>query len=233
MGKAHLAAHCNPRRGGVLPVAMLGAAGFDVRDIVRASVRLEGVAPLHEKKPHYRDVSRPPSSAGPCACTSEGADGYSDLLFKFSHREIARALESAGAPARGESRTLTLTGSLRDGTLFRAEDCVVIVGRPDDRPDDEPDDRPDGRRREPELLGASPNPFNPVTSVEYYLPERQRVRISVFDASGRVVAVLADGVQSAGDHVARWRADGFASGVYFCRLEAGGVVSTKKIVLLR
>jgi hypothetical protein len=233
MNKADIAAGNNPKKGGVLPVAILGATGFNVRDIDRASVRLEGVAPLHDKKAHYEDVSRPPSNAEPCACTSEGADGYSDLLFKFSNREIARAIESALAPARGQTRTLKLTGSLHDGTPFRAGDCVVLVGIPDDRPDNRPDDKPENRRRKPELLAASPNPFNPVTSVEYYLPERQRVRIAVFDVSGRMVAVLADGMQPAGDHVARWRASGFSSGIYFCRLEAGGVVSTKKIVLLR
>ena len=233
MNKADIAAGNNPKKGGVLPVAILGAAHFNVRDIDISSVRLEGTVPLVDKKPHCEDVSRPPSNAGPCACTSEGPDGCPDLLLRFSSREIARVIESAGAPARGEKRTLTLTGSLRDGTLFRSEDCVVLVGIPDDKPDDGPKDKPDDRGRKPKLLAASPNPFNPVTSVGYYLPERQRVRISVFDASGRMVAVLADGVQSAGDHVARWQASGFASGIYFCRLEAGGVESTKKIVLLR
>ncbi len=237
MNKADIAASGNPYKGGVLPVAILGAANFDVRDVVRSSVRLEGVAPLFDKKPHYEDVSRPPSSTEPCACTSEGPDGRPDLLLKFSDREIALAIESAGAPARGGTRTLTLTGSLSDGTPFGAEDCVVLVGlpdtKPDDRPDDEPDNKPGDRRRRPELLAASPNPFNPATSVEYYLPERQRVKITVFDVSGRTAAVIVDGVQSAGDHVARWQASGFSSGIYFCRLEAGGVVSTKKIVLLR
>jgi hypothetical protein len=237
MNKADIAASGNPHQGGVLPVAILGAANFDIRDIVRSSVRLEGVAPLLDKKPRHEDVSRPPLSAGPCACTSEGPDGYVDLLLKFSDREIALAIESAGPSARGGTRTLTLTGSLSDGTPFRAEDCVVLVGmpdtKPDDRPDDKPNNKPGDRRRKPELLAASPNPFNPTTSVEYYLPERQRVRISVFDVSGRMVAVLVDGVQSAGDHVARWQASGFASGIYFCRLESGSVVSTKKIVLLR
>ncbi len=233
MNKSDIAASNNPHKGGVLPVAILGTANFNIRDIACSSVRLEGVAPLLDKKPHYEDVSRPPSSAEPCACTSEGPDGRLDLLLKFSDREIALAIESAGAPARGQTRALTLTGSLRDGTPFRAGDCVVLVGIPDDKPDDRPDNKPENRRRKPELLAASPNPFNPTTSVEYYLPERQRVRISVFDASGRMAAVLVDGVQSAGDHVARWQASGFASGIYFCRLEAGDVVSTKKIVLLR
>jgi hypothetical protein len=237
MNKSDIAPSDNPQKGGVLPVAILGAANFDVRDVVRSSVRLEGIAPLFDKKPHYEDVSRPASSAEPCACATEGRDGYPDLLLKFSDREIALAIESAGAPARGGTYTLTLTGALSDGTPFRAEDCVVLVGmpdpKPDDRPDDRPNDKPGDRRRKPELLAASPNPFNPTMSVEYYLPERQRVKISVFDASGRMAAVLVDGVQSAGDHVARWQASGFSSGIYFCRLEAAGVVSTKKIVLLR
>jgi hypothetical protein len=228
INRVDFAAGDNPKKGGVLPVAILGSESFNVRDIDIASVRLEGVAPL-DKKPRYEDVSRPVADASPCMCTSGGPDGNLDLALKFSNQEIARAIDEGGAPVRGEKRALALTGTLHDGTIFSAEDCVVFVGKPDDKPDGKPGDR----GRKPELRAAVPNPFNPVTCVQYYLPGLQWVRISVFDASGRTVAVLVDGVQAEGEHSVQWTAGGRASGIYFCRLEAGDCTSTKKIVLIR
>jgi hypothetical protein len=236
LNRADFAGGRNPKKGGVLPVAILGSGSFNVRDVDVASVRLEGVAPL-DKKPHYKDVSRPVADPSPCACTSEGPDGYLDLALKFGYREIAMALDESAAPGRGRTRTLVLTGILRDGTPFSAQDCVVFVGKRDDGPDNRPDGKPDNESddpgRKPELRAAAPNPFNPVTRVPYFLPAQQRVRVSVYDVSGRMVAVLVDGIQAAGEHAAEWQASGFASGIYFCRLEAGGYTLTEKIVLIR
>ena len=216
-------------RGGVLPVAILGTADFDVRDVDMTSLRLEGLAPLDRKRPRYEDVSRPVSESAPCACTAEGPDGCKDLVLKFSHREIAQALAGGGEPVRGETRALTLTGALVDGTVFVAEDCVTFVGHRHHWPDG----KPDHPGRKPLLHVAAPNPFNPVTRVPYYLPEEQHVRLAVYDVTGRLLAVLVDGVQPAGEHAVEWNARGFASGIYFCRMEAGQYEMTLKMVLAR
>ncbi len=84
----------------------------------------------------------------------------------------------------------------------------------------------------------SPNPFNPSTTISYYLPERMRVRLDVYDVSGRLVARLADGEQERGDRVARWDGRGMhgeraSSGVYYYRLQAGREVISRTMVLLR
>jgi hypothetical protein len=228
MNRLDFASDDNPKKGGVLPVAVLGSAGFDVRDIDIVSVRLEGVSPL-DKKPHYEDISRPVGDASPCACTSKGPDGYRDLTLKFSTQEIGRALEAGAPPRRGETRSLVLTGALRDGTAFTAADCITFVGNPDNGPGK----KPDGPGNKPRLLTASPNPFNPATRVPYYLPAEQYVRLAVYDVSGRLLAVLVDAVQPAGEHAVEWNAHGLASGIYFCRLEAGSVRMTQKIVLTK
>jgi hypothetical protein len=83
-----------------------------------------------------------------------------------------------------------------------------------------------------------PNPFNPSTEVSYYLPEKCRAKVEVFDISGRRVATLIDRLQSSGEKSLRW--DGFdfrgnpvSSGVYFCRLTAGKKELAIKMVLLR
>jgi hypothetical protein len=88
------------------------------------------------------------------------------------------------------------------------------------------------------IRSIHPNPFNPVATVSFDLGKRARVQLSVYDVSGRRVAVLIDREMEAGAHEAVWNgraSDGriVASGVYFCKLKAGGIVETKKMVLLR
>jgi len=78
-----------------------------------------------------------------------------------------------------------------------------------------------------------PNPFNPVTTIKFSLPEPGRVELLVFDLQGRRVATLADGELGAGDHQITWDASDQASGVYFYRLTAGDVRETRRMILLK
>ena len=79
-----------------------------------------------------------------------------------------------------------------------------------------------------------PNPFNPVTHIPFALPERTAVTLTVHDVLGREVARLIDGIPyAAGEHVLRVDGQRFASGVYFYRLEAGGVTLSLKMMLLK
>jgi hypothetical protein len=62
-----------------------------------------------------------------CDCHELGGDGIDDLLLKFPAPELASVFELSEL-RRGASVTLTLSGSLLDGTAFEASDCVVIPG---------------------------------------------------------------------------------------------------------
>lgn len=91
---------------------------------------------------------------------------------------------------------------------------------------------------EAKLLPNYPNPFARTTTIEYALPERQEVRLEVYDVLGRRVALLAEGEQAAGFHQVRWGgrgADGrqLASGVYLVRLTAGPYAATQRLTLVR
>jgi len=140
--------------------------------------------------------------------------------MKFGSLEIAAAILTNEPPMLGDRMMLTMTGRLTDGTPFEANDCVVFVGEKK-------------QRDAPRLIATSPNPFNPVTRVSFYLPRRMRARLAVYDVAGRLVDVLVEGVEDAGEHAIDWNAVGMASGIYFCSLEAGGVRLTEKMVLLR
>jgi hypothetical protein len=83
------------------------------------------------------------------------------------------------------------------------------------------------------LLSNYPNPFNSTTTIRYEIGERGRVSIAVFDILGREVKRLVSDVQSVGIHSVTWDANDTPSGVYFCRLTAGRVVKTQKMLLLR
>ena len=83
------------------------------------------------------------------------------------------------------------------------------------------------------LLHNYPNPFNPSTTIRYSLDASEHVRLQVFDALGRLVATLVDERQVRGTYADTWRADGMASGVYYCRLSAGLRTHTLRMVLIR
>ncbi len=89
------------------------------------------------------------------------------------------------------------------------------------------------------LSRSYPNPGGPATRIAYDVPRPGgHVRLSVHNASGRLVRVLVDRDVSPGRHVASWDAtDGLgrpvSSGVYFCRLEAVGAREERKLVLIR
>lgn len=78
-----------------------------------------------------------------------------------------------------------------------------------------------------------PNPFNPITTIQYELPERTDVRITIYDLLGKEVRILVAETQEPGIKSVRWDASKVSSGVYFYRIQAGNYVQTRKMVLLK
>jgi hypothetical protein len=78
-----------------------------------------------------------------------------------------------------------------------------------------------------------PNPFNPSTQIRYSVAKNGIIGLKVYDLLGREVATLFEGAQRAGDHVATFDADRFASGIYFYRLTSRDFVETKKMILVQ
>ena len=83
-----------------------------------------------------------------------------------------------------------------------------------------------------------PNPFNPVTKIEFAVPEPAQVRLDIFNVLGRRVVTLVDAPMQAGFHERTWdgrTADGAPapSGIYFYRLRAGAFSATRKMIMLK
>jgi hypothetical protein len=74
-----------------------------------------------------------------------------------------------------------------------------------------------------ELSQAYPNPFNPVTTLQYALPVESDIVISVHDIQGRLVSYLENGLKSAGYYETVWNASNHASGLYFIRMNVYGL----------
>jgi hypothetical protein len=83
-----------------------------------------------------------------------------------------------------------------------------------------------------------PNPFNPITSLRYDLPEQAQVMLTIYDLMGRKVTQLVNTTQEAGYRSEQWDAtDSFgnpvSAGVYLYQIRAGEFVQTRKMVLLK
>jgi len=85
----------------------------------------------------------------------------------------------------------------------------------------------------PTLEQNYPNPFNPATTITFQLPKQSRVLLRVFDLLGREIATLVDGMEQAGVRSVQFDAGMLGSGVYFYRLETGGFLQTRKLLLLK
>ncbi len=80
------------------------------------------------------------------------------------------------------------------------------------------------------LLAGYPNPFNPSVEITFEVAVAGPVELAIYDLAGRRVATLLDGVRSSGLQRVRWDGYGASSGVYFCRLRAGGNMATIKLL---
>ena len=83
------------------------------------------------------------------------------------------------------------------------------------------------------LLQNYPNPFNPSTTIEYDLPERTFVDLSVYDLLGRKLKTLVRGLRDAGTYEAKLEGGDLPSGIYLYRLEAGQTVLVRKAMLVK
>ncbi len=84
-----------------------------------------------------------------------------------------------------------------------------------------------------ELQQNFPNPFNPVTNINYTLMKSGSVKLEVFDLAGKRVSVLVDRSQPAGTHQVQFDAGNLPSGTYVYRLGTNEGTVSKKMVLLR
>ncbi len=127
--------------------------------------------------------------------------------------------------------TIFVTGNDSTGSPIPTKECMTCIWIPK---------APDVTGiRHPMQVGAitleqnRPNPFNPVTAIDYTLATDSHARITVYDIFGRRIATLANERASAGAHSVDFSSNGLPAGVYFYRLDAAGISITKRMVVAR
>ena len=83
------------------------------------------------------------------------------------------------------------------------------------------------------IVSIYPNPFNPVATIHYTLPEYAYINLLVYDIKGRQVESLLNGFQTAGYHTIKWNASYFPSGVYFVQLTTSTFSQIHKLALVK
>jgi hypothetical protein len=84
-----------------------------------------------------------------------------------------------------------------------------------------------------DLSEPYPNPFNPVTTFQFSLPEEALVQLNVYNVGGRKISTLIDGLRQAGIHQISFDGSHLSSGIYVYRLETGSYTQTGKLVLMK
>ena len=78
-----------------------------------------------------------------------------------------------------------------------------------------------------------PNPFNPITTITYQVPEYSNVSIKIYNLSGQIIQNIHNGFMSPGEYSVSWDAKNFSSGLYFVKMISGPFVKTQKIMLVK
>ena len=78
-----------------------------------------------------------------------------------------------------------------------------------------------------------PNPFNPSTIIKFGIPERSNVQITIYDLLGSEVTTLLNQELDKGWYDLTFNANGFSSGFYIYRMQAGNYISTKKMLMIK
>jgi len=78
-----------------------------------------------------------------------------------------------------------------------------------------------------------PNPFNPVTNIQFEISEKGAVKIEIFDVQGRFIQTLNYKTLEQGKHCVLWNAGNYPSGIYYCKLTVNKFSETMKLILLK
>ncbi len=87
--------------------------------------------------------------------------------------------------------------------------------------------------REFSLKQNYPNPFNPTTTINYSIPRKAQVKLTIYNILGQKVTTLVNTEQGAGDYTVQWNGEHSASGIYFYKLTADKTALSKKMILLK
>ncbi|MCI0449359.1 MAG: YCF48-related protein [Chlorobi bacterium] len=78
-----------------------------------------------------------------------------------------------------------------------------------------------------------PNPFNPTTSIRFAIPKESFVKLAVYDMLGKKIQTLVSESLIPATYEVKWNAEGFSSGIYFYKIQAGDYTDVKKMSVIK
>lgn len=163
--------------------------------------------------------------AGATWLFARNAGTWSQLGSKLvSSDAIGSAAQGSSAALAGNALSLVVGGSDDNAAAGALWGWAALSA---DAPD------PDGNatRAGISLSQARPHPVRTSASIRFVVPRRGPVALRAYDLSGREVRRIVNRVLDAGQHDATFDSRGLPGGVYFVRLEAGGVSAARKLVV--
>ena len=84
-----------------------------------------------------------------------------------------------------------------------------------------------------QLYPVFPNPFNPVATIKYDIPEIAYIKIEVFNVLGKRIETLKQGLQTPGIYQIQWDGSNQSSGLYLIRMSSENINFTEKVMLVK
>jgi len=147
-----------------------------------------------------------------------------DSLVIFPDSLIAKINSSGGVPTGVYTITIKANGT--NGTPVHTRNISLTVTNPVGISNSQIPVKFDIRQN-------FPNPFNPVTKINYELPVAGFITLKIYNVLGNEIATLVNEKQNAGVYSAVWNASDFSSGNYFYTIEAGEFRQTRSMILLK
>jgi len=171
---------------------------------------------------NYTYVDRIAPAAGSELIFTHADSGYGVSHEGISYKTIGLSVEFGSLS--GNNAISTKTNLLREiYSFFRPSDASLSQSPTEQFVQNAP----------PAIIGNSPNPFNPITTISYELSAASHVSLKIYNVSGHLVATLADGNEVAGVHHVNFDGSNLASGIYFANLEVGNSNFVRKLLLLK
>ncbi len=157
------------------------------------------------------------------------SEEWTELSYSTSQPAGEWTLIEIGETGLPAVESLTIRFSKDNGFQYRLDDIRLLGEETEATSNERGANNPVGF-----VLNQNyPNPFNPSTSIEYELAQSESVKLTVYDMTGREVAVLVNSVKPSGRHQISWDASGTSSGIYVYSLETSSHRLTRKMTLIK
>ena len=161
----------------------------------------------------------------------DGREGVDSVMFRGNYSDYSIETDEGKTVVKDKSERIDGEDSLISVEYLVFNDKTVATAKLSN----------DKQPKHPEKFGLNhsyPNPFNPVTTIAYDLPEKSRVNLSIYNIMGTRIATLINGSEEAGYKKAVWDGtDDFgrmvSGGVYLVHIKAGNYEVTRKMLFLK